>query len=61
MKKIRLSIMTNKTYPSYKVVNYEMFVDENKKSYSWEYQAIKDTFQDSDDEYPVGYEIEEVK
>lgn len=58
MKNIKVSVMTNKSYPSWKAVDQEMIIDESKKNYNWDYEDIKLKYQDSEDEYPVEIYIE---
>lgn len=60
MKKIKASIMTNKSYPSYKIKNYEMNVNETLTSYYWEYKEVEEMFKTEEDEHPVTLIIEEV-
>lgn len=58
MKKIKVSIMTNKSYPTWKVKKAEIIINENEKNYYWSYEDIKAKYQDSEDEYPVDTIIE---
>lgn len=58
MKNIKVSIMTNKSYPSWKVVDQEMNIDESKVNYQWRYEDFKLKYQDSKNEYPVEIQIQ---
>ena len=61
MKNIKVNIMTNKSYPKWKVKNYSISVDENNKSYYWEYKDLEIAFKSSNDEHPVILEINYIK
>ena len=58
MKKIKVDIMTNKSYPKWKVINSTTVVNEKEENYLWEFEALKNLFQDSEDEYPCEMIIE---
>lgn len=60
MKKIKVSIMTNKSYPNYKALNVAMKIDETKTSYYWEYKEIEQAYKNEDGEYPTTLIIEEM-
>lgn len=56
--KIKVSIMTNKTYPKYKVKDFIIDVNEKEESYYWEYKELENKFKTSIDEYPVEMDID---
>ena len=58
MNYINVSIMTNASYPHWKVIEETIFIDETKEDYLWIYEELKNKYQDSDDEYPLEMEIE---
>ena len=51
--KIKVRIMTNKSYPRYKVKDFIIDVNENEKSYFWGYKDLEDKFKTSIDEVPI--------
>ena len=55
--KLRVSIMTDLSYPCWKAVNQEIIVDGSKKDYYWGYEDIKKNFQNGE-ELPITLEIE---
>lgn len=61
MKKIKVSVITNKSYPTYKAINVEMEIDETKTSYYWEYKDIENVFKTQEGEYPTTLIIEDVE
>ena len=58
MNYIRVSIMTNISYPFWKVIEEVIIIDESKEDYLWIYEGLRNRYQDSDDEYPLEMEIE---
>lgn len=55
---IKVSIMTNKSYPKWKAVEHEMEVDETKTSYGWVFEDIEKKFKHEDAEYLLSMEYE---
>lgn len=58
MKKIKVDIMTNRTYPKWKAKGFTTIVNEKNENYLWGFEALKNIFQDSEDEYPLEMVIE---
>lgn len=59
--KIKLNIMTNKTYPKYKVKDFIIDVNEKDISYYWKYKELENIFKTSIDEYPIDMTIEKIR
>ena len=58
MNYIKVSIMTNISYPLWKAIEEPIVIDETKEDYLWGYEELKNYYQDFDDEYPLKIEIE---
>ena len=58
MKKIKVKIMKKKKKKQWKVINFTTVVNEKEENYLWEFEALKNLFQDSEDEYPCEMIIE---
>lgn len=58
--KIKVDIMTAKSYPCWLCKNQIVEVDENKKSYYWCFEELERLYK-KDNDYPVTIEYEIIK
>lgn len=61
MLKIKVSIMTNKSYPAWKVMDEVVVIERpDHRSYHWEYMELCRKYKTEDDENPVIIIAEEI-
>ena len=58
MLKIKVTIQTEESYPSWLVKDYPIEVDETKEDHYWAFEDLKNKFQSPKGEYPIEMVIE---